>query len=213
MPLEFPSNSHSKGLPKKDIPPKDVQKIVTGGVVKRPVSIGKKAKNIFFGGELKEASSYVITRVLIPAMKDMFVDAVRSGIERAVYGDASPRRGGLAANDRYGRAKISYNDVVDRSLRGRPTMLPDQPPRYSTGPRGALGDIILSSREEAEKVGEGLCDLIETYDSASVLDLHEMLGLPHTHVDNKFGWTTPRGIGVTQVREGFLLVLPPLEEL
>lgn len=56
---------------------------------------------------------------------------------------------------------------------------------------------------------ERLNDIIDRYEVASVADLHELVGLPTTHVDNKWGWENVRYAEVRQIREGFLLDLPP----
>lgn len=214
--MDLPSNSSkSKGdAEKSGKPEKDVQKVVTGGVIQRPPTLGRRFKNIFFGGGAKGATNYVVHDVLLPALKNMFVDAVDQGARRMVYGDAAPRRRSIL-EDRYGsRTRISYNEPVNRSgRRSDPAMLPQQPPRYSQSSLSNIGDIILQTREDAEDVMEQMRNIIEVYDVASVADLHQTLGLASTHVDNKWGWTTTRGFGIQQIREGFLLIFPQLEDL
>ncbi len=54
---------------------------------------------------------------------------------------------------------------------------------------------------------------IEQYEVVSVSDLNELLGLPSSHVDNKWGWTNLSTIDTKQVREGFRISFPPLEEI
>jgi hypothetical protein len=74
-------------------------------------------------------------------------------------------------------------------------------------------EIVLSSRREAEDVIDRLFDLVGQYGSATVSDLYELVGLPSTHTDNKWGWEDARGAGVTRVRNGYLLDLPEPEPL
>lgn len=211
--MEFPSNSHNiigdGKNPKVALPEKNITKVVTVDAIQRPKSLGRKFKDLFFGGEFKGATRYITIEVLLPAVKNMVVDATTKGIERVIYGDSNPRRRAEMAN----RPRVSYNSPVDRyaSSRGR-VMLPDQPP-YSARNRATSGDIILVSRDEAELVIETLKDIIEKYDVASVADLHDLVGLPTTHVDNKWGWSVLKYADIRQIREGYLIDLPPVEPI
>jgi len=93
-------------------------------------------------------------------------------------------------------------------------MLPDQPPRLPGGTaRHDIGDLVLVSREEAEMVVERLIDIMDKYDVATVADLYDLVGLPSTHIDNKWGWTAGGGIEVRQVRDGYVIDLPPVEAI
>jgi hypothetical protein len=47
----------------------------------------------------------------------------------------------------------------------------------------------------------------------SLADLFDTVGLPATHVDNKWGWTNLASVEVRQVREGWQISFPPLEEI
>lgn len=208
----FPSNSHrqtekSTPKPKADVEKKDVEQVTTGVVIKRKKPLGQRFKDIFVAGEFKSAASYIAMDVLLPAARNAVVDATSKGIERLMYGESSFRRG--RPDPRAGR--FSYNDPVRRSTQHAPsTMLPGQPPYSPRRPREA-NEIILVSREEAEKVLGRLCDIIDQYEFATVADLHELVGLPTSHVDNKWGWSALNFVDIRQVREGFLIDLPSVE--
>ena len=212
--MDFPANSHSTppNKPKKDAVPKEkVEKVVSGEVVKRNKSLGRKFKELFFDGQFKSAAQYIVTGVLLPSLKNMVVDATTKGVERMVYGENAPRRTPTSILD-YGRPKISYNQPIERMMqKGRSVMLPDQPPIANA--RRDIGEIIVASREEAELVLERLTDIVDKYEIASVADLLDLLGLPSTFVDNKWGWTSLGHSGVRQIREGYLLELPTIQPL
>lgn len=209
--MDFPGNSHTP-QPKKEVVPKEkIEKVVSGEVIKRNKSLGRKFKDIFFDGQFKAAAKYIVTGVLLPSFKNMVVDATTKGVERMVYGENAPRRPPTSILD-YGRPKISYNTIADRSVRpGRSVMLPDQPPLMNS--RRDVGEIILPNREDAELVLERLNDIIEKYEVASVSDLCELIGLPSTYVDNQWGWTSLGYSGIRQIREGYLLDLPTLKPI
>jgi hypothetical protein len=211
-----PSNSHkakSQNKPKKVLastgkPKKEVEKVVTGEVTKRKVPLGQRVKAMFFSGDFPGVTRYVTSEVLLPALRNLIVDSTTKGIERMIYGETQTRRYGPDPRTRY-----SYNNPVSRDTRRR-SYLPDQPPHPP--PRSkthAIGEVILSSKEEGELVIERLTDIIDTYDVASVADLYDLLGLPTSYIDNKWGWTVLTYADVRQVREGFLIDLPPADPI
>lgn len=207
--MDFPANSHKasdKSVPTEKAE-KKINKVVNGNVVTRKKPVGQRLKDIFVGGEFKNAVSYIAIEVLVPAARNMVVDATTKGVERLIYGDSPNRRNVIDMN----RSRVSYNNPIDRS-RSRGAMLPNQPPHYNR-PSRVSNEIILVSRQEAELVLSTMIDIIETYDFASIADLHELVGLPSTHVDNKWGWVSLNHVQIRQIRDGYLIDLPPAKAL
>jgi hypothetical protein len=211
----FPSNSHKvvdTNKP-KDKATKNTEKVTTGEVILRKKPFGERFKNVFFGGELKGATRYIATDVLLPALKNLVVDATSKGIERVIYGDTGPRR---RTGPEFNRPRVSYNSPVDRGYsRPRPGMLPDQPPVYGRdrGRRQSIGDIILASKQDADAALERMLDIVDKFDVASIADLYEIVGLPSSYIDNQWGWTNLAYVEVRQTREGYVIDLPPAESL
>ena len=153
------------------------------------------------------AGRYVVFDVLIPAAKDMIAEAGAQGIERLIFGESRRRRGGpppAAGPTGY----VSYNRYAMQSQNPM-----NQPPRdISRRARSQhdFDEIVLQSRSEAEDVIDRLFDLVSRYDSATVADLYELVGLKSAHTDHKWGWTDVRGTTVSRLRggEGYLLDLP-----
>jgi hypothetical protein len=214
-----------QGNPNKDKeekPKKQIEKVVTGEVIQKPKSIGQKFKNIFLGGDLRSSARFVAADVILPAFRDIVVDAITAGARRAIYGDSIYRR----RQPEY-RSRVSYSSYS--SPLSRPTYYPEDPryrdPRDPRYPRANLPDqpnpyraqrrehdnIVLAQRSDAELVVERLLDIIEKYEVASLADLYDLLGWPTSHVDNKWGWTYLNNVEVRQVRDGYLIDLPPLE--
>jgi len=196
-----------KAKPEKEV----VEKVVVGVVVQKPKSLGRKFKDIFLGGDAKQAAGYVGRDVLLPALRNLIVDMVTKGAERLVYGESmrGRRPGGIDYSARY-RGGVQYNRPLDpRDPRERS---PLAPPRIRQN-RHDMNDVVLSSKEEAELVIERLADILDKYDVVSLADLYDLLGLQTSHVDNKWGWTDLRGVTVRQIRTGYLLELPVLDEI
>lgn len=206
----FPGNSHKVTDPstKKAKPAdREVKQIVTGDVIKIKKPLGQRFKNLFVGGEFKGAVMYIAGDVLLPAVRNMVVDATTKGIERLIYGDNPNSRG--RTHSMNGRSRVSYNSPVSREA----TMLPRQPPHYTNQGRPNNYDIVLVSKDEAELVVDTLLEMVDQYDFATVADFHSLVGQASTYVDNNWGWSNLSRVSVRQVREGYLIEFPPTEPL
>lgn len=206
--MDFPGNSNKGQEPKqKPKPEKKIEKVTTGEVIKRKKPLGQRLKD-FFGGDLKGVAKYVAADVLLPAMKNMLVDTIESGARRAIYGDSPAARRRMPEMN---RPRVSYNSPIERSYGARQqgVMLPHQPPHYGVQRRQNIGEVILASRNEAEMVVERMKDILDQYDTVSVADFYELVGLPSTHVDHIWGWAELGYVGVRQIREGYVIDLPP----
>jgi hypothetical protein len=198
---EFPPNSEaSKNRPVDD---KRVERVTSGDPIRKRKSLRKQFSETFVAGDAKSAIAYVVMDVLLPAAKDMIVEAGSQGIEKLIFGDTRRRRGstppqagptGYVSYNRYsmGAARDAAERVMSRQSRARHN----------------FDEIVLEERAEAEEVIDRLFDLVSRYESASVADLYELVGIVPSHTDNKWGWTDLRGSGVSRVRDGYLLDLP-----
>jgi hypothetical protein len=200
---EFPSNSEKS---RKSAPDgKNISPVVSGSAVRRKRSLRKQFKETFVAGDARTAIQYVIFDVLLPAAKDMVVEAGSQGIEKLIYGES--RRRGVTRPPSGPTGHISYNRYSMGSRQTGPQRAISRQART----RHNFDEIVLDERHEAEEVIDRLFDLVSRYESASVADLYELVGLAAVHTDNKWGWTDLHGAGVTRVRGGYLLDLPEPE--
>lgn len=205
----FPPNSQTA---KKAAPePKKVQRVTSASAVRRRRPLGKQFGQTFFGGDAHTAVHYMITNVLVPAAKEAIVEAASSGFEKLVYGDTRPRRGG-APPSAFGH--VQYNRMTQNHQRD------DRPPLPSRGlsrggrARHDFGELLIQHRQEAEEVIERMYDIISKYDTVTVADLYELVGINASHIDHKWGWTELRGAQVGRARGGgYILELPEPEPL
>lgn len=203
----FPPNSR-----KAAAEPKRVERVTSANAVRRRRSLGKQFRSTFIGGDGKTAMQYVIFNVFIPAAKETLVEGAHSWIEKLVYGDHRPRRGGGGPMSG-ALGYVSYNRM------GRQPQRDDRPPMPQTlsrmsRARQSFDEIIIPSRQEAEEVLDRLFDLISKYDTATVADLYELTGLSSSHTDHKWGWEELRGASVGRIRGGgYLLNLPEPQSL
>jgi hypothetical protein len=208
MDSEFPSNTNKEKVNRQE--PKKVERVVESEVIRRKKPLGKRLTETFVGGDARSVWSFVALDVLVPAAKDMLADAVSQGVERMIFGEArsTSRRTGRRPGESY----IAYNryasgnrdrrdDPRDRSLSRRARAAHD------------FDEIILNTRVEADEVIDRLFDLVAKYETATVADLYDLVGIQGSYVDDKWGWSDIRGAGVTRVRNGYLLDLPRPEPL
>lgn len=209
---DYQANSNKdKDKEKKEVvKERKVVKVVTGEVVQKPRGIGYKFKEVFFGGDFKNALRFVAGDVLLPAFRNLLVDSITKGTERVVYGESYRSR--QYTPDM--RSRIQYNNPLARPADPRTVpRLPDQAPRSYRASRREIDNILLRSREDADLVIERMIDIVDKYEVVSLAELNELLGLPTSHIDQKWGWTSVNNFSIRQVRDGYLLELPPPEEI
>jgi hypothetical protein len=210
--VDYPSNSQNKKENEKT-EPKKIVKVVSGEVIRKKKSLRKRFAETFMGGNFKTATSFVALEVLIPAAKDMIADAFSQGIEKILFSEvrSTNRRSGYRSrSDNY----ISYNRYSQpSSARGRNDIRDPRSPSRRSRASHDFDEIIIDTRVEATEVIDKLFDLITRYESASVADLYELVGVTGSYTDEKYGWTDLRGADVTRVHQGYLLDLPRPELL
>lgn len=206
---DYQGNS-KKSKEAQNTPPKVIEKVVVGEVIIPKKSLGRKFKDIFIEADFKTVVKYVVSDVLLPAARNTIVDASTKGIERLLYGDSAMRRRNYGSSG----PRITYNNPIDRGYRSSgPSRFA---PPVSPEPRSLQSNretFILSSREEAELVVEQMVLIIDQYDTASVADLNQLVGIQTSHTDNKWGWSNLNNVQIRQIREGYLIDFPPAEYL
>jgi hypothetical protein len=208
---EFPSNSHQ---PKATVTEKPAEKVVPrvveGNVTRRKKPLGTRVREMFLPDGEGSVMDFVFGEVLVPALKDMMTDAVSQGFERMIYGESrSSVRRNRPSTGAFGTpARVAYNQYSSGPRR-------DDRPSMSRRARGLhdFDEIIIPSRGEAIEVIDSLNDMIRKYESVSVKELYEMVGVEFHYTDEKFGWTDLHNAGVRRVSNGYLLDLPKYEPI
>jgi hypothetical protein len=203
---EFPSNSKNPQTP-KPVPEKVVEQVVSGEATSRKKPIGRRLREVFIGGDTKTVISYVFSDVLMPQAKEMFVEAVSSGFEKLIYGDARPnRRYGNKPQPGPGPTNYTRYSTRGNNPIGRQGQ-EDRRPTASVRTQD-IDDILLATRVEAETVIDRMYDLLRDYEAVSVADLHSLVGWSSSYTDQKWGWTDLQGTDVRRTRDGYILILP-----
>lgn len=199
------SNPLESGTTAKPEGEKEVKQIVTGTVKPRKESAFSRFKTNFFGSDINSVGGYITSEVVLPAIKDLIVKIASEGIERMMYGEVrSKRRSENGSRYSYGGSPIN--------VRSRPTYTGGRVPHPGTATRRHMvGDILVSTRGDGERVLETMTEIIERYGVATVADLYSLLGHPTNYIDNNWGWTTLVMANIVQSPDGWVLDLPPVE--
>lgn len=214
-PTNYQGNSKKQKDNLENEPEKRVSRVVKGEVVEKPVGNWMKFKNIFFGGDFKSAARYVGGEVLLPAVRNLALDMLNEGGKRVIMGDRYDRHDRRYRPSEY-RPKTIYNSSPirrdPRDPRDHQYYPPDQPVRRMG--RREISDWIIPTRTEAERTLEELIEAINKYEMVTVADYYDMLGLPTApHTDNKWGWNYLNNVQIRQVRDGYVIDMPPAQEI
>lgn len=188
-----------------------IERVVVGEVITRKKPLTSRLRETFFGGEAKMVVQYIGAEVLLPALRNLLYDTLTKGGSQLIYGNDSPRhpqsRTNYAPHMTYGPAYAHTN--YNKKVGSHPVYTGF---RASKG-RGGMEEWILPTRQEAQATLSQMQDILDVYDVVSVADLKEMLGVRKTYVDDNWGWVYLQDAAIKQIREGYLLQLPPPEEI
>lgn len=221
---DYTSNSHKAkgdiGGDGKVAPPKRVEKVVSAQVKAKKVGVGKKLKDMLFAADFKTVGNHVVADVVLPMWRDIMYESMAKGAETAIYGITGRRasinfKPGASSSFPYA-GKVQYNNVTPINVNHRPAgqsaRLPDQSSIRPAG-RGMTDSVIFATRADAEAVLEGLINVIDQYEMVSLAEFKELCGMETSHMDVKFGWSLLRSVTIHQVRDGWVIDLPPLEQI
>jgi len=216
---KFPSNSHRVPKPGTTSTPdesKKIQKVVVGEVTVRRKPLGRRFLDTFLGGDTHGVMNYVIMGIIVPAVKDIIIDSISTGVERMILGESRGGRPRGYRTTQYSQPHVSYNRMAQPS-RGSVGYRREEPEReYSHRARANhnVEEIIFATRIEAQTVLDRMFDLMQEYEQVTLNDLYQLVGITGSWADENYGWTDIRGTQILRTRDGgYLLDLPRTEPL
>lgn len=189
---------------------KKLEPIVKNGAVKQKPSIFSKFKGSFLS-EGENIGEFVVYDILVPALRNTISD-MGFGIIEMLFGTGRDHgRNSRVIRDR-GRSYIDYRGASNRG-RDRDRDRDYRDLSRSERARHEFGNVLYSSRGEAEEVLSRLVDLIEEYDEATVAAFYELSNIESTHADSNYGWTNLRDAYTQRARNGWIIVFPETRPL
>lgn len=205
MAMDFPNNSiKTKAVSSLDQKPQETppkaKKVVTGEVKMKPKSEARKIADIFVADEVHNVTNRVIDEVLIPGIRDMIRTMITEAADM-MFGGGRKRNDGRPSYSTYG-SYYHYNDTKR-----------DAPP-FRSRRDFDIGEIVLSTRADAEDVLQEMDDWVARYGTITVASLYDILGMDMSNYQaNRYGWHSLRDADVQRVSGGYLLRLPRPELL
>lgn len=189
-------------------------KIVSKDAKKIKKGLLERAVISFIGPDgIPAVSHYVMREVVSPAIKNIIVDSVKSGIDAMMFGQDGRSHGNSynKATGYYSQGRSRNNNRTNynnaSSGRGYRNEGPseDVPVR---GNRFNSEDYTLPDRNEALSVLDALNDQIESYGMVSVADFYDLIGIASDFVDHSWGWSDLSDGRVRSYRDTFVISLP-----
>lgn len=181
---------------------KKSEKVISGTVIERKKGLGRKIAETFTGIDAREVGSHVVFDVILPQLKGMAVDAGTQAIERLILGEAGSRRSSSAISPRTrGSSYTAYNRYSGGSQASE-----DREPIHVRS--NEVREVIVETRGDAQRVMDEMFAHLDQYQSITVADFYDLVGVTGKFTDNQWGWTNLNAAGVSRVREGFRIELP-----
>ena len=180
------------------------------GVVSTKKPFGAKFKDAFISADAQDVKSYVLLDIIIQTIKNTMIDV----LEMFLFNDTGgrSRRGRSRGN----RDQVSYSSYYKSEYNGRSSSSRDRrdhDDRYEKNDKVDYRNIVLRDRRDAEEVVNELKHRIDSYRQATVADLLDLIDVTSNYVDNNWGWTDVRDIGIRRVSSGYLIDVAEAEHL
>lgn len=181
-------------------------------------TFGQKLRETFIAADISNVGDYIVKEILVPTVKDVFVNSVRNTVSMLVYGE--PDRGYRKRSD-WGGPYIrdydgyyNYGSYYRDDSRRRRSSIDAGPSGYSGG--GYIGtsgniEIWYPNYSEAIDVLLSLRDGLGTHPSVTLSNLYELSRMSDmiTPECSSRGWTDLSAAYVKQDGGSGVLILPP----
>lgn len=191
-----PNNNKSKQEKKKYSPV-----VKKAEIVSSKKSITNRIIDTFLDNDVRDIKSWLIEEVIVPGLKDTFLDLMSMALTGEAYRGSKRKRG------RYDdRGRVNYGGYYSGDHRSSKRRRSRERSRYYEEDHDCdYRAIVLKSRAAAEDIVDKLRDIIRDDGDVSVATFFELLDIASSFNDNNWGWTREHQIGIRSVRDGFLI--------
>ncbi|MGL4583182.1 MAG: hypothetical protein ACRCVU_09380 [Flavobacterium sp.] len=194
-------------------------------VVSKPATIHKKSllartAKIFLGtDDFKGVRDMVIKDIILPSARNMADEAITSAVRSVLYGkDIPPRNGGYSSGysyGNYGAPRRNYTSNYRPQSQPQQTQQPIVERGYERGGDGRvyIPEYMLPNHHEALVVLDAMKHELNDYGKVTCCTYKDLIGIESFFTDNNYGWTNLSHARVVPGRGGYVIQLPPVEEL
>lgn len=188
--------------PEPEKPPETASKPIGQGVLKKQ-SIIERITSRFLLGNPKDIKNRVVEDLVIPYAKSIF-EAV---VHMALYGDIGDIR---VFKGNSSGSRLGDGPQYHKMYKGGGGLASSTTPSVI---RGRQPEIIMPTRQQANDIGVALQEEIAKYNRVTVKYALSLANIEGESPMLNWGWRDITGWEVVEVRDGFLLKLPKVEEL
>ena len=158
---------------------------------------------------IRDISKKLADEIVVPAVKNIIVDAFTSGIQMAILGKDEVHG--------YRNDRTSYNGPSNQYWKS--SAKPHAPTNNYTkaqnrNPQGNyVRDYVLEERAHAVSVLQTLREQISKYGATSISDYNDLTGQDSTYTENQYGWRDLSGARIIPSRGGYVIKLPAFYEI
>lgn len=198
---EIKPNSHKYKQEQAELAEKKRAQKVISGTARTKKNGLRKFTEAFISEDAGNVKSYVLTDVLVPAVKKLFFDIITNGADMIFYGGrgGKERRPGSAGY-------VSYSSRYDRDDRYHRQDTP-RPTRFT------YDDITLDNRQDAVEVLRRMDEIMAEYGNVKVADMFDLVGLTGEFTDHAYGWYDIRSARVESTRDGYKIRMPKAQPI
>ena len=223
VPLQSVKSTEPEGGDEKKRP----EKVISGEVVVKKPGLFTRTKRALFGEEgSRNVGKYVAGEIVVPAIKNIIVDTITSGINILVYGEngsnnrSSYGQSSSYANQRHYAGKpVNYGAQYKSGVRSSSNGTGSLHLGHSAASRSVRTfnseDYILPTRRDAVALLDALSEIGDQYDTVTLADFYDLVGKESVFTDNNFGWTIDEisYADVRPARSGYVVVLSQVHSL
>lgn len=74
-------------------------------------------------------------------------------------------------------------------------------------------DTLFKYKKDARRVLEVMQQILKEFSVVYVSDLCDLVGLPSTYDNTKWGWTKLENVEIRKVERGYVIDFPPMEKI
>lgn len=176
-------------------------------------SMFKKLCSSIIDDSIETVKERAFAEIIVPGIKSLLFDSAVGMLDGMLFGNSGfngysrPLYQGQAPRQEHTSYGAYYNQAK---------MPPQRASRQNYGYGGYSlepDDIIVATRNEANRALNEVSNYIRQYGHASIAVLYDSVGLSSDWTDNQYGWTSLQGARIKQVPGGFLIIMPPTHEL
>lgn len=172
-------------------------------VIRKQSGFGKFARSIIVE-DVRSVGSYILSDVVLPAIKKAISDSAVNAIDMLLYGKT-----GVSKPAQNG-PRISYGSYYSGTV-NRYANQPETRTQFQINNDAFdISSIGFRTRGEAEEALESMGDLLDARQIVTVGDLYDLAKLETTnYMVNNYGWTSLKGADVKRTYDGYYILSIP----